>query len=54
MSEPGRAELAPYTAQLARMRYRAIRNRQGNPYFEIWSVAHITDLRTNLERLDEE
>ena len=54
MTEPRRVELLPYTNQLARMRYRAIRNRQGNPYFEIWSVAHITDLRTQIERFGEE
>ncbi|HXC57215.1 MAG TPA: DUF3800 domain-containing protein [Rhizomicrobium sp.] len=54
MHAPRRDELLPYTAQLARMRFRAIRNRQGNPHFEIWSVAHITDLRTQIERLEEE
>jgi len=51
--KPARPELAPYATQLARLRYRALRPRFGNPYYEIWSVAHITDLRTQLERLDE-
>ncbi len=54
MDAPQRIELLPYTTQLARMRYRAIRNRQGNPYFEIWSVSHISDLRTQMERLEGE
>ena len=50
--KPARSELAPYSAQLARLRYRAVREMYGNPTFEIWSIAHITDLRTQLERLD--
>lgn len=54
MIAPKRDELAPYVAQLARMRHRAVRDRHGNPNFEIWSVAHISDLRTNLERLGDE
>lgn len=54
MTKPRRMELGPYAAQLARMRYRAIRNRQGNPDFEIWSVAYIDDLRTNLERMEDD
>ncbi len=53
MTKPARQELAPYGAQLARMRHRTVRNRMGNPNFEIWSFAHISDLRTNLERLDD-
>lgn len=52
MTEPRREELSPYTNQLARMRYRAIRERNGNPAFEIWSVTHIGDLRTQIERLE--
>ncbi|MEJ0027568.1 MAG: DUF3800 domain-containing protein [Rhizomicrobium sp.] len=50
MTKPRREELTPYIVQLARMRHRAFRNRQGNPNFEIWSVAHITDLRTIIEK----
>jgi hypothetical protein len=50
--KPARQELAPFGAQLARLRYRAVRLMFGNPYYEIWSVAHITDLRTQSERLD--
>lgn len=53
MNKPARLELAPYGAQLARMRYRTVRNRMGNPNFEIWSFAHISDLRTNLDRVDD-
>lgn len=53
MNKAAREELAPYCAQLARMRHRTVRNRMGNPNFEIWSFAHITDLRTNLERIDD-
>lgn len=54
MREPAREELRPYVTQIARMRHRAIREMHGNPNYEIWSIAHITDLRTSLERLDEE
>jgi hypothetical protein len=53
MTEPARTELNPYIQQLLRLRYRAVRNRQGNANFEIWSVTHISDLRTQLEREDE-
>ncbi|HVC53371.1 MAG TPA: DUF3800 domain-containing protein [Stellaceae bacterium] len=52
MMKPARSELAPYASQIARMRYRATRDMFGIPNFEIWSVAHITDLRTQSERLD--
>jgi hypothetical protein len=53
MTKPARRELAPYSTQLARMRHRTVRNRMGNPNFEIWSFAHIADLRTNLDRPDD-
>ena len=33
-------------------RYRATRERLGNPDFEIWSFAHISDLRTQAERAE--
>ena len=53
MTEPARAELSDLASQVARLRYRAVRDRVGNPQFEIWSFAHITDLRTQAERDDD-
>jgi len=50
MTRPSRAELHPFAQQIRRLRYRAVRARQGRPDFAIWSFAHITDLRTRLER----
>ena len=50
MTKPARAELSDLANQVARLRYRAVRNRVGNPQFEIWSFPHITDLRTQAER----
>ena len=50
MTKPAREELAPFAKQIARLRYRAVRERFGNPEFEIWSFAHIADLRTQAER----
>ncbi len=50
MTKPERTELQNLSAQVAKLRYRAIRNRMDNPVFEIWSFAHITDLRTQAER----
>ena len=50
MTKPARAELSDLAKQVARLRYRAVRNRLGNPNFEIWSFAHINDLRTQVER----
>jgi len=52
MTKPGRPELSDLAKQVARLRYRAMRERRGNPRFEIWSFAHITDLRTQAERDD--
>lgn len=52
MAVAARAELAPYADQVSRLRYRTTRERAGNPSFEIWSFAYITDLRTRLERAD--
>ena len=54
MVKPARAELAPYGSQIAQLRYRAVRHLYDNPSYVIWSVAHIIDLRTRIERLDEE
>ena len=50
MTKPAREELTPFANRIARLRYRASRERLGNPGFEIWSFAHITDLRTQAER----
>ena len=50
MTKPERTELSNLSARVANLRYRAIRNRMDNPVFEIWSFAHITDLRTQAER----
>lgn len=50
MTKPPRYELRSLVDQVAKLRYRATRHRQGNPEFEIWSFAHITDLRTQAER----
>ena len=50
MTKPARAELSPLADRVARLRYRTTRERLGNPEFEIWSFAHITDLRTRAER----
>ena len=52
MTKPGRPELSDLAKQVARLRYRAMRERRGSPRFEIWSFAHITDLRTQAERDD--
>jgi hypothetical protein len=54
MTLPKRAELDGFSQQIARLRHRSIRIRQGNANFEIWSIAHIRDLRTNVERLADE
>lgn len=48
-NKPVRLELAPYVTRLARMRYRALRNVNGIENYEIWSIAHIRDLRTGRE-----
>ena len=50
MVKPARLELSHLANQVARLRYRATRERLGNPKFDIWSSAHITDLRTQAER----
>jgi hypothetical protein len=54
MTKPIRPELRPYSNQIARMRHKTVRNRMGNPNFEIWSFAHISDLRSALEREGEQ
>ena len=52
MTKPARTELSQLSRQVADLRYPAIRERLGNPRFEIWSFAHITDLRTQAERYE--
>ena len=54
MSKPARPELGGYAQQIAKLRYRATRPRPANQRFPIWSFAHITDLRTNMEKLEED
>ena len=53
MTKPPRAGLSDFANQVARLRYRTTRERLGNPNFEIWSFAHIADLRTRSEREDD-
>jgi hypothetical protein len=50
ITKPLRPELAPFVRQIASMRYNAIRDIDGNPNFSVWSFAHISDLRTRMER----
>ena len=50
MTKTARKDLSPFANRIARLRYRAVRERLGNAEFEIWSFAHITDLRTQAER----
>ncbi len=50
MTKPAHPELRPYCQQIAKLRYRTHREKLGNRNWEIWSIAHITDLRTSLER----
>ena len=52
MTKPARPELSRLSRQVAGLRHLAIRKRLDNPEFEIWSFAHITDLRTQAERDD--
>ncbi len=54
ITKPARPELKPFVDQIAGLRCRTIRERRGNPNFQIWSFAHITDLRTRLELEDGE
>jgi hypothetical protein len=54
MTKPGREELKPYVDQILKLRHKAIRNKMGNPQFEIWSISYIRDLRTTVEKVAEE
>lgn len=51
MRKDARDELAPYAKQLADLRYRTVRALQDRD-IEVWSIAHIDDLRTQLEKAD--
>ncbi len=53
MNKPKREELAPFVEQIAHLRYRTTREIGDNPGFVIWSFAHISDLRTRRERIEE-
>lgn len=50
MTRPARPELAPSCDQIANLRYKATRERNGIADFGIWSFVHITDLRTQTEK----
>jgi hypothetical protein len=50
LTKPRRDELESYAAQVSHLRYLAVRERHGKTDFSIWSFAHITDLRTKMER----
>ena len=52
MSEPKRSELDDLAQQLLGLRYRAIREVDGNPNYQVWSFAVITDLRAREDRVE--
>jgi len=54
MTKPAREKLRPYVDQILKLRHQAIRQKMGNPQFEIWSVSYIRDLRTTIEKVVEE
>ena len=45
MLAPARQELSPFVEQISALRYRALREMNGNPNFAIWSFAVINDRR---------
>ena len=53
MAKPARLELSGLADQIAGLRHLAVRDLNGNPNFQVWSFAHITDLRTLPERLND-
>ena len=53
MVKPARTELSGLADQIAGLRHLAVRDLNGNPNFHVWSFAHITDLRTLTERLND-
>ena len=54
MMEPAREELQDLANQVRRLRYRTVREVDGNPEYSIWSFAMITDLRPRDEREEAE
>lgn len=50
MTKPARPELGDLCRQVCDLRHRAVRERDGNANFVIWSFAYIDDLRTRQER----
>ena len=53
MVKPALTELSGLADQIAGLRHLAVRDLNGNPNFHVWSFAHITDLRTLTERLND-
>jgi len=53
MKQPVRQELVPYVQQISKLRHRTVRNKMGKENFEIWSVSHISDLRTYAEKIED-
>ena len=53
MAKPARLELSRLADQIAGLRHLAVRDLNGNPNFQVWSFAYITDLRTLPERLND-
>jgi uncharacterized protein DUF3800 len=51
MAEPARPELGDLADLVLALRYRALREVAGNPYFQVWSFAILNDLRPRDERL---
>lgn len=49
MTEPARPELAPFARQIAELRFRTTKQWDGENH-DLWSIAHITDLRTVREK----
>lgn len=52
MAKPARLELDAYVRRIAAMRHRSEISRGNGDSFFVWSIAHITDLRTSKERID--
>jgi hypothetical protein len=53
MDLPTREELAPLAERVLQLRHRSIREVSENPYFVVWSLVYIWDLRSREEREDE-
>jgi hypothetical protein len=49
MTKLSQPELLPFAEQVAALRYRTTRDRNGDPNHVIWSFSHINDLRTRSE-----